>query len=66
MDAPATPVILALARLVERKGIDTVVAALPQVLHRFTTLLYVIAGDGPLATQLAERVRPLAWTSMWS
>ncbi len=53
----ATPVILTLARLVERKGIDTVVAALPQVLRRFPTLLYVIAGDGPLATQLADQVR---------
>lgn len=55
-EAPATPVILTLARLVERKGIDTVVAALPQVLRRFPTLLYVIAGDGPLAAQLAEQV----------
>lgn len=58
--------LLSVARLVPRKGIDTVLQALPAVLARVPALTYAVIGDGPdmarltaLAKQLgvSERVR---------
>jgi phosphatidylinositol alpha-1,6-mannosyltransferase len=38
--------LLSVARLVRRKGIDTVIAALPAVRERVPDAVYVVAGDG--------------------
>ena len=51
------PVLLTVARLVPRKGIDTVLRALPPMLERFPQLQYWIVGDGPARKSLAR----LAW-----
>lgn len=40
-------VLLTIGRLVERKGIDTVLAALPALSRAHADLVYVIVGDGP-------------------
>jgi len=48
----AGPVLLTIARLVERKGIDTVLTALPAIRQAVPDLTYVIAGDGPEAETL--------------
>ncbi|MGI5817756.1 MAG: glycosyltransferase family 4 protein [Armatimonadota bacterium] len=47
------PVLLTASRLVERKGHDTVMRALPRVLERFADLIWLIAGEGPTAEALA-------------
>ena len=44
---PQTPILLTLCRLVPRKGIDTVLRALPALLESFPTLRYRIGGNGP-------------------
>ena len=41
------PVLLSVARLVERKGQDTVIRALPALLEREPELRYVVVGSGP-------------------
>jgi phosphatidyl-myo-inositol dimannoside synthase len=41
------PRLLTVARLVSRKGIDNVIAALPSLLDSFPDLTYHVAGDGP-------------------
>ncbi|GMQ81653.1 MAG: glycosyltransferase family 4 protein [Rhodothermia bacterium] len=40
-------IILTVSRLVRRKGIDVMIAALPRVLKHFPEALYVIVGKGP-------------------
>ena len=44
--AGVTLLILTLARLVERKGQDKVISALPEVLSSVPEAIYLIAGDG--------------------
>lgn len=54
------PVLLTLARLVDRKGQDTVIRALPAVLKEVPDLVYVLAGGGdhrPALEQLAKEHR---------
>lgn len=41
------PILLTVARLVSRKGIDNVIKSLPQVWQKFPDLTYIIAGAGP-------------------
>ncbi len=41
------PVILTVCRLVQRKGIDTVLSALPAVIEAVPDVLYVVGGRGP-------------------
>lgn len=53
------PVLLTIARLVARKGIDTVLDALPAVLAAHPQAVYVVAGDGPEAESLAGLSRRL-------
>ncbi len=48
--------VLSVGRLVERKGFDTMIKALPQVLQKFPELVYVIYGVG----QEKERLNKLA------
>jgi phosphatidyl-myo-inositol dimannoside synthase len=43
---PSTPLVLTAARLMERKGIDTTIKALPLILRRFPTVVYLVAGTG--------------------
>jgi phosphatidylinositol alpha-1,6-mannosyltransferase len=53
------PVLLTVGRLVRRKGIDTVLEALPGVLRRVPEAVYVIAGDGPDRERLESLAREL-------
>ncbi len=46
------PTILTVARLVEKKGVDTVLQALPFVLNGFPDVKYLVVGDGPLRRKL--------------
>lgn len=48
------PVLLTVARLVPRKGIDTVLRTLPSLLNRHPKLQYWIVGDGPARASLAQ------------
>lgn len=66
----AHPTLLTVARLVERKGIDTVLRALPEIAEQHPGVRYAIAGEGEdrrrleaLAAQLgvAERVEWLGY-----
>ena len=57
LDVGDRPLLLTVARLVERKGHDTVLAALPAVLEETPELLYVIAGEGPMREELERGVR---------
>ena len=64
MPAPLAPVIiLTVSRLVTRKGIDTVLAALPEVIKKVPNIQYVVIGDGPdkaRLTRLAAKITPPA------
>ena len=50
------PVIMTIGRLVQRKGIDTMIEALPIVQDRIPGAVYVIAGSGPELDSL-QRLR---------
>lgn len=52
-------VILTVARLVKRKGIDIVLRALPQVLEKIPNLEYQIIGDGPDRSRLSPIVQTM-------
>jgi phosphatidyl-myo-inositol dimannoside synthase len=53
------PLLLSVARLVPRKGLDTVLRALPELAARVPGVSYVIAGTGPDADRLALLARSL-------
>ncbi len=55
----AVPTILSVGRLVERKGFDRVIDALPRLRAEFSRLRYEIVGDGPERTALEQRARRL-------
>ncbi len=61
--SPAPPLspltLLTVGRLVPRKGIDTVLEALPALLTEFTDLRYHITGDGPDRIRLEQMARDL-------
>ena len=61
MHAPHTgpPIILTVARLVSRKGIDTVLKALPPLLQLAPRLQYWIVGEGPEQSSLVQLVQDL-------
>lgn len=52
-------VVVTVGRLVPRKGVDTVIAALPALLPAYPDLHYLVVGDGPDG----ERLRALAETA---
>ncbi|MEK7618840.1 MAG: glycosyltransferase family 4 protein [Patescibacteria group bacterium] len=54
-----SPIILTVARLVRRKGHDTVISALPEIIKKFPSCLYAIIGEGGERGRLEERVREL-------
>ena len=56
---PFPPVLLTVGRLVSRKGIDTVLQALPLLLRRVPDLQYIIVGDGPDRPRLQALVQTL-------
>lgn len=47
-------VILSVGRLVERKGIDKVIEAMPLVLERCPNAIYVVVGEGPYREKLEQ------------
>ncbi len=49
--------ILGVGRLIERKGFDTLIDAMPAVLARVPDACCAIAGEGPLHAELERRVR---------
>lgn len=49
---PEAPVVLALGRLVYKKGFEYLVQATPDIVRQFGDLKVVIAGDGPLREEL--------------
>jgi phosphatidyl-myo-inositol dimannoside synthase len=58
-DLAGRQVLLTVARVVERKGIDTMIRAMPLILRDLPNAIYVVAGLGPRRAeyeQLAERL----------
>lgn len=55
-------VILSVGRLVERKGQDMVIRALPTVVARFPEVVYAIGGSGPYGSQLQNLALELGVT----
>ena len=64
--APSAPVVLSVGRVIERKGFDLVLRALPDVLRKHGGTVYLVAGDGPdrarlerlaASLRMADRVR---------
>jgi phosphatidylinositol alpha-1,6-mannosyltransferase len=51
------PVLLSVARLVPRKGIDTVIESLPSILARHPVTRYIVIGSGPDQARLEELAR---------
>ena len=49
-------ILLSVGRLIERKGIDTVIQALPALLKRWPNLVYLIVGQGPAEKKLRQLV----------
>ncbi len=62
-----TKVVLAVCRLVDRKGIDTLIQSMEQLKARFPEAQLVVVGDGPLHkawSDLAELLQvPTTWVS---
>lgn len=59
-DLTDKPILLTVGRLVERKGVDKVIEALPKVLVQYPNLRYVVVGQGAYlekCRQLAEQNR---------
>lgn len=52
-------VVLTVGRLVERKGNDKIIEALPMVRREISDVLYVVVGGGPCENTLMRRVRDL-------
>jgi phosphatidylinositol alpha-1,6-mannosyltransferase len=53
------PILLTVARLVEHKGIDTVIKALPEIIKTYPKLLYVVSGEGTYRPYLEKLCRRL-------
>lgn len=51
------PLLLAVARLVERKGIDTVIESLPTILARYPNATFAVVGTGPDQARLDALAR---------
>jgi glycosyltransferase involved in cell wall biosynthesis len=54
---PGAPVLLAVGRLVEQKGHRRLIEAMPDVLARFPRSVLLIAGRGPLQSELEQKIR---------
>jgi glycosyltransferase involved in cell wall biosynthesis len=53
------PVLISVAALEERKGMQWVIQALPRVLERMPKTHYLILGEGPFREKLVDQVRSL-------
>jgi len=53
------PVLLTIARLVRRKGVDVVIDAVRRIREQVPDVAYVVAGEGPEAQALATRAQQL-------
>ena len=53
------PVILTAARLVPRKGVQTILAAMPEILRECPSAKYLIVGDGPQRQELEASVQQM-------
>ena len=49
--------IVAIGRLAEQKGLETLLVALPEIVRRDPRIHLAIVGEGPLRTELEDRVR---------
>jgi phosphatidylinositol alpha-1,6-mannosyltransferase len=58
-DIGSGPVVVSIGNLVERKGHDLVLRALPDLIKRWPDLTYVVVGDGPFRDRLLELARTL-------
>ena len=56
------PILLTVARLVRRKGVDLVLRCIPKLLPKYPNLKYVIAGDGPENASLQHLAHTLSIT----
>lgn len=54
-----SPTLISTGRLIERKGFDVVIKALPELIHDFPTLRYDVIGDGPQRKMLEKSVHDL-------
>jgi glycosyltransferase involved in cell wall biosynthesis len=59
---PANVILVALGRLVPKKGFDVLLASLPKVIEHYPKVQLVIAGDGPLKYKLSNQVSELGLT----
>lgn len=57
-----SPVVVTVARLARKKGIDTVLEALPEALRRFPNLVYLIVGRGEEEGALRSQAESLGVT----
>jgi glycosyltransferase involved in cell wall biosynthesis len=53
------PVLVTAAALEERKGVQWVLRALPEILRQIPRTIYLVLGDGPYRTSLEEEARAL-------
>lgn len=53
------PMVLSVCRLVGRKGVDTVIKALPRILEKIPRAVYVVAGEGPDSVALKRQAEEL-------
>lgn len=60
--APDAPMLVTLAALEERKGIQWVIRALPHLLPEFPTLRYWVLGEGAYRSHLENEIRSLGLT----
>jgi phosphatidylinositol alpha-1,6-mannosyltransferase len=58
----AGPVLLTVGRLVPRKGVGTVIAAMPEVLKKFPACRYAVIGDGPARAAFERQAHGLGLT----
>lgn len=56
---PDEPIVLFLGRMVEEKGIGTLIAAMPRVVREIPGVRFIMAGDGPELSACRERVANL-------
>lgn len=57
--APETPVLISLSALEERKGIQSVVRAMPHLLAQYPDLQYRVLGEGAYRSELEAEIRRL-------
>ncbi|MFX0195028.1 MAG: glycosyltransferase family 4 protein [Candidatus Hodarchaeota archaeon] len=56
------PTVVTVAKLIMRKGIDTVIRAIPKILEKYPDFRYVLVGDGPDRHQLEAIAKQIGVT----